>query len=218
MSLPMLEASEQINSEPYVPQAGDVLFQALPEWMMVTAIEAITGSAYSHCGIVAPAVDAGGWVVLESWALAGQGGEISGGVIETPLEEWLARCDNGHFVAARFRGLDFLEASEVLSAAKRYMGRSYDIRFDLDNDEFYCSELIYRAYADATGAALVAPVAFGTLDWEPWALFIRAAEKGEIPIHRLVVTPQQLLESPLLETVYQHGEPPPIAELMGGVE
>ncbi|MCX7414884.1 MAG: hypothetical protein NTY25_00090 [Planctomycetia bacterium] len=37
----------------YTPQDGDVIFQSLPYGPVVWAIEGVTKSPYSHCGIVA---------------------------------------------------------------------------------------------------------------------------------------------------------------------
>ena len=59
------KASEK-GSETYRPQAGDVLFQALPRGVdLVEAIEGVTRSNYSHCGVVLKGTD-GGWKVFES--------------------------------------------------------------------------------------------------------------------------------------------------------
>ncbi len=49
----------------YAPREGDVVFQSLPHGDLVDAIEGITHSPYSHCGVVLR--DAKGqWVVIES--------------------------------------------------------------------------------------------------------------------------------------------------------
>lgn len=39
----------------YQPLEGDVLFQSLPHSRLVNAIEGVTASPYSHCGMVARA-------------------------------------------------------------------------------------------------------------------------------------------------------------------
>ena len=57
------------GSEAYRPQAGDVLFQALPKGVdLVEAIEGVTRSNYSHCGVVLKGKD-GSWKVFESIGL-----------------------------------------------------------------------------------------------------------------------------------------------------
>ena len=59
--------------EEYLIQEGDILFQSLPKNPVVVAIEGVTESDFSHCGIVVKRED--DWHVLEA----------IGPVKETPL-------------------------------------------------------------------------------------------------------------------------------------
>ena len=63
----------------YSPQEGDILFQSLPHSPLVAAIEGVSGSSLSHCGVVTKSGN--GWAVLEA----------IGPVQETALHEWIAR-------------------------------------------------------------------------------------------------------------------------------
>jgi hypothetical protein len=56
------------------PREGDVVFQSLPHGDLVDAIEGISQSPFSHCGVVVRGAD-GGWRVIEA----------IGDVHETPL-------------------------------------------------------------------------------------------------------------------------------------
>ena len=48
----------------YAVQEGDILFQPLPHGALVDAIEGVSVSIYSHCGIVVR--KDGAWFVLEA--------------------------------------------------------------------------------------------------------------------------------------------------------
>ena len=75
----------------YEPAVGDVVFQSLPPGPVVWAIEGVTRSSYSHCGIVAKRD--GQWIVYEAL----------GKVRVTPLKEFLFRGRGGGFVVYRLR-------------------------------------------------------------------------------------------------------------------
>ena len=66
----------------YAVQEGDILFQPLPHGQLVDAIEGLSLSIDSHCGIVDR--KGGDWYVLEA----------IGPVRETPLGVWVARQRN----------------------------------------------------------------------------------------------------------------------------
>src|SRR5258708_39193676 len=72
----------------YSPREGDVVFQSLPHGGLVDAIEGITHSPYSHCGVVLRN-DKNQWVVIE---------EIVN-VHETPLFAWEFRGRGANFTA-----------------------------------------------------------------------------------------------------------------------
>lgn len=73
----------------YAVREGDILFQPLPHGPLVDAIEGVSLSVYSHCGIVERKNDA--WYVLEA----------IGPVRETPLDDWIRRGRGSHFDAYR---------------------------------------------------------------------------------------------------------------------
>ena len=73
----------------YSPQEGDIIFQSLPRSRLVNAIEGVTQSPYSHCGIVSKQDDA--WVVYEAYR----------NVEVTPLKEFIFRGRNQGFAVYR---------------------------------------------------------------------------------------------------------------------
>lgn len=179
----------------YAPREGDILFQSLPHGELVDAIEGVTQSPWSHCGVL---VKTGwGWQVVEA----------IGHVRTTPLALWVMRGRSGRFeayrpanpVAAKTGGA-FHEA--MASALGPYMGRPYDFRYAPGDAEIYCSELVFDAYRDGFGVELGAWEKLGQLNWKPYEPLIRSLEGGPLPLERPMITPVALTRSPLLSRVY----------------
>jgi hypothetical protein len=84
---------------------------------------------------------------------------------------------------------------------RAYVGRPYDIRYEMDDEKIYCSELIYKAYRDATGGELGSLVALGELNWRPYERLIREIEGGPVPVERRMITPHHLSQAQQLELV-----------------
>lgn len=177
----------------YTPQDGDVVFQSLPHGPVVWAIEGVTKSPYSHCGIVGQRD--GQWVVYEA----------IGSVRITPLKEYLWRGRRGGFVVYRLRDEHREHIPETLRCCEKYLGRPYDIRYRLDDEKIYCSELVYKAFRDATdGQQLGDLVKFGDMNWGPYEVLIRQIEGGPVPVDREMITPRDLAKARQLEPVFSH--------------
>jgi len=177
----------------YEPQDGDVVFQSLPHGPVVWAIEGVTKSPYSHCGIVAK--KDGQWIVYEAYR----------GVSATPLKEFLFRGRGGGFVVYRLRDEHREHIPETIQCCEKYLGRPYDIRYRLDDEKIYCSELIWKAYRDATnGQQLGTLVKFGEMNWQPYETLIKQIEGGEVPVDREMITPVELARARQLEPVFSH--------------
>jgi len=176
----------------YEPQDGDVVFQSLPHGPVVWAIEGVTKSPYSHCGIVAK--KDGQWIVYEAYR----------GVSATPLKEFLFRGRGGGFMVYRLRDEHSEHIPETIQCCEKYLGRPYDIRYRLDDEKIYCSELIWKAYRDATdGQHLGTLVKFGKMNWQPYETLIRQIE-GDVPVDREMITPVELARARQLEPVFSH--------------
>jgi len=177
----------------YEPQEGDVIFQSLPHGPVVWAIEGVTKSPYSHCGIVAK--KNGQWIVYEAYD----------GVAATPLKTFLFRGRGGGFVVYRLRDEYREHIPQTLKCCEDYLGRPYDIRYRLDDEKIYCSELIYKAYRDATsGQQLGELMKFGDMNWQPYEALIKKIEGGEVPVDREMITPVDLAKAPQLEPAFSH--------------
>lgn len=183
-----------ISYTQYTPREGDIIFQSLPKLTrLVRAIEGITGSPLSHCGVVIRKGDK--WYVTEEF----------GDVHDTPLFAFVQRGRWGMFCVYRLKKEYGADIPGFLAALPAYRGIPYDYRFRLDDDALYCSELVFKAYLKGTGRELGRLVPLGSMNWRPYAGTIMAYEKGPPPLDRLMITPKSLAEDGKLERVFSYG-------------
>lgn len=64
----------------------------------------------------------------------------------------------------------------MIAAARKYLGRPYDVHYEMDDGKIYCSELIYKGYLHATGRPLGKLVKLRELAWKRYAGTIREIE------------------------------------------
>lgn len=175
----------------YSPTEGDVVFQSLPTGDLVEAIEGITASPFSHCGVVMKN-SSGHWVVHEA----------IGQVRETPLYLWIVRGRGARIDVWRWREISAHDPAKLRAALARYAGRPYDFRYAPDEAEIYCSELVFKAYRDAYRVELGVWEKLGDLNWRPFETFIREMEGGSLPLERPMITPVGVTRSPELVKIY----------------
>ena len=133
---------------------------------------------------------------------------IAHGVDRHPLDTFLRDFtlkDGSYpeFIVKRIKGVD---ADAAIQRAKALCGRGYDVRFQPDNEEFYCSELVQACYLNADGQPLFAsePMNWlapdGTMPpyWE-W-LFGRLGM--EVPQGVPGTNPQKMSQADCLEDVH----------------
>lgn len=177
----------------YSPQEGDVVFQSLPHGDLVDAIEGITHSPYSHCGVVL-LNDKNQWVVIESIF----------DVHETPLFLWMFRGRGGDFAAYRLDSKYSPLIPEFKKDLLSYMGRPYDFDYDMTNGlAVYCSDLVYLTFDKASGEKMGKLEKLGDLDWKPYEHFIQSEQGGKLPLDRVMITPASLARAPELHEVYR---------------
>ena len=173
----------------YEPQEGDVVFQSMPHSPLIDAIEGGQESPLSHVGIVGKRD--GKWVVYEALR----------DVHATPLKLFLLRGRQQGYAVYRFKESYRPQIPATLAAVQKYLGRPYDIRYEMDDEKIYCSELVYKAFRDVTGEELGRLVCLGDLKWQPHEATIRELEQGPPPLERLMITPKDLALAPQLELV-----------------
>lgn len=123
-------------------QNGDIIFQTSRSDQS-KAIQLATKSKYSHMGIIYE--NAGEYFVYEAVQP----------VKLTPLQTWINRGLNGHYVVKRLKNAEDILTDKVLKRMRDYgeefKGKSYDIYFEWSDDKIYCSELVWKIYSEAAG-------------------------------------------------------------------
>ena len=196
LSIVIIFMVSTLSAEDLTPELreGDILFQDFytPQ---SAAIKLATGSKYTHCGILffddtTPKV----WEAVQP-------------VCITPLQEWVARDTSGHFVVKRLKGVDSLLMPKVIEEMKKYalyhLDKNYDIYFNWSDTELYCSEYIYKIFSNAACIELAPLNKLGEYDLShPIVKQILNERYGDsIPVDEPVISPGDLFNSPLLDTV-----------------
>lgn len=178
------------SADDYEPKVGDIYFQSLPPSALVIAIEGVTQSSYSHCGILNK-VD-GEWVIHEA----------IGPVRVIALETWIMQGMQQDYDVFRLKPEYQNKVEELLVETERYMGRPYDIQYDFDDEKIYCSELIYKAFKTIYHEELGTVVTLGELNWKPHEAFIRRIDP-DLPLQRKMITPRHLADAKQLYQVFE---------------
>jgi len=173
----------------YQPKEGDIVFQSLPKADLVDAIEGVTNSDLSHCGVMMKRGEE--WVVVEA----------IGKVSETPFWKWAVRGRDRCFEVYRLKDTTNLDIPKLQSGLSEFLGRPYDFHYAMGETEIYCSELVYKAYDRSHGIKIGEIETLGSLNWRPFEAFIRDMQEGELPLDREMITPVSLTRSPLLTRI-----------------
>ncbi len=183
---------------PWVAQLkeADVIFQTSRS-AQSRAIQRATGSRYSHMGIVL--LRGGRPCVFEAVST----------VRCTPVETWVARGEDGHFVVKRLRNADSVLGAAALervrATARGFEGRPYDPLFGWSDKTLYCSELVWKIYDRALGIALSAPRRVGEFNLADPLVSQKARERfgGQPPLDEPAVAPSDIYASTSLVTVVE---------------
>ncbi|TDR41152.1 permuted papain-like amidase YaeF/Yiix C92 family enzyme [Tahibacter aquaticus] len=176
---------------------GDILFHTSRS-AQSAAIQRATHSRYSHMGLVLH--QDGKPFVLEAAAT----------VKFTPLPQWIARGDGGHYVAKRWTEadtrLDAHGAARLRREALALQGKPYDLTFEWSDQRIYCSELVWKAYQRAFGVRLGETQLLRQFDLDTPVVKAKLRQRyGErIPLDETVISPAAMFDSDLLRTVVEH--------------
>lgn len=173
---------------------GDLIFQTSLSGQS-KAIQLATNSKYSHCGIVYS--ENGQFYVFEAIQP----------VKTTPLDKWVARGENGHYVIKRLKNADQVLTFKTLEKMKiegqKFNGKNYDLTFEWSDDKIYCSELIWKIYQRATGIEIGKLEKLSDFDLTNEAVKKKMKERygDKIPLDEIVISPAAIFDSELLKTV-----------------
>jgi hypothetical protein len=192
-------------------KVGDLLFQDSDCGPFCDAVEKVTfginRAKFSHIGLVI-ANQAGELVVLEA---------ISQGVIETPIDQFLNRSfdidNHPKVVVGRLKpGFSHL-AQAAADAAYLRIGKPYDEIFDIENDKYYCSELIYLAFKEANDNQEIfqlQPMTFNDPDTnQPFPIWVDYYKNlgAPIPEGKPGLNPGGISRSEYLDIIHYYGKP-----------
>lgn len=176
---------------------GDLIFQTSLSGQS-KAIQLATGSKYSHCGIIY--IENGQYFVFEAIQP----------VKTTPLDKWIARGENGHYVIKRLENADMVLTAETLEKMKlegeKFIGKNYDLTFEWSDDKIYCSELIWKIYQRATGIEIGKLEKLSDFDLSNEIVKKKMIERygDNIPMDEIVISPVAIYDSELLITIKEN--------------
>ncbi len=192
-------------------QQGDLLFQDSDCGEFCDAIEAVTegfdGYEFSHVGLVMQDDD-GSLKVMEA---------VAKGVILTPIDSFLNNSFdvNGapKVVVGRLKNEFQNFVPTVIDFIHSKIESPYDFNFNIENDSFYCSELIHLAFQDANDGKPIfdtPPMTFKEPKTDStfaiWVDYFEAL--GEpIPEGKIGLNPGSMSRSAYLDIVHFYGEP-----------
>lgn len=174
---------------------GDIVFhRSLSN--LSTAISLVTNSEITHMGVVFFR-DSLPWVI-----------EAGGTVRYSTFEEFIARGAEQKYWVKRISGADTLltdaRVDSMRAVAERFLGRSYDGQFNWSDDQFYCSELVWKAY-HAIGIDLgnLRKLKEYNFDHPIVKEQLRRRYGDNVPLEEPVIAPSDIFALPNLITVMQ---------------
>jgi hypothetical protein len=191
-------------------QEGDLLFQDSDCGPFCIAIEKVTtgynGARLSHVGMVVEEED--GTYVIEA---------IGKGVVLTPIDSFLLRSLDENGLPKVLVGRLHDDFKHLIPAATEHMknklSKFYDSVFDITNDAYYCSELIYEGFKVANkneDVFKLFPMTFKDPDtnemFDIWVEYFKDLSV-EIPEGELGLNPGGISRSPYISIVKILGQP-----------
>ncbi len=180
-----------------VVKDGDIVFQNISSAQNKT-LQSITKSKFNNCGVVLS--DSTGNLFVY---------EVFDSVTQTPLTNWIKKGEDKHFLILRLKTAGNILSKGILSKMKKIasmqIGKNYDEQFSWDDSKMYSSELVYKIYFYTTGLQLAETKTLKTFDLSNDTLKNKLQElyHGKIPLTELCVSPQQIMESYMLEKVLE---------------
>ena len=178
-------------------QNGDIIFHTSKS-NQSKAIQLATKSEYSHVGIIY-IIDGKNFVY-----------EAVQPVKLTPLNEWINRGLNQHYVIKRLKNSKNILTNKTLKKmqdiGEKYKGKDYDIYFDWSDEKIYCSELVWKIYKHGAGIEIGKLEELADFDLTNDIVKQKLKERygDNIPLAEKVISPIQMYKSDVLEVVKQN--------------
>lgn len=175
-------------------RSGDIIFQTSRS-SQSRAIQIATNSKYSHMGLVE--VTPTGTFVIEAIQP----------VSRTPINHWISRGVDGHFVVKRLdqsvMTIDTAASRRLIAAALAFEGKRYDSYFGWSDDLIYCSEIVWKAYDRGLGIQLGTLRRLRDFDLSNPAVAAKLRERygDRIPLDEVVIAPSDIFNASNLVTV-----------------
>lgn len=175
---------------------GDIIFQ-ISQSSQCKAVQAATKSQYAHVGIMFQ-MDYK-WYVLEA----------VGPVVFTPLAQWIARGERGHYVVKRLKVTSKLNVTTLecmKNKGQTYLGLPYDLTFEWSEERMYCSELVWKLYKSCLNIEVGTLKKLGDFDLtSPWvAPKLKERYGSNVPLDETVISPADMFAYEGLMTVFSN--------------
>ncbi len=181
----------EVTNEEY--KAGDIVFQESNS-MQCQAVKAATGSQWSHCGIILPhngklqvleAVQPVQWESIKNWKARSQGGVMK---VKRLIEDSV---------------LTEKVIDSMVKFGQQLVGKNYDIYFNWSDEEWYCSELVWKIYDDALKLKIgtLKPLRDFNLSHPIVKKIMKQRYGNAPPMAEMMISPGAIFESCLLEDV-----------------
>lgn len=176
-----------------VYKTGDIIFQNSHS-SQSEAIKLATHSKFSHVGVI---------VLKNNQPFVLEAIEP---VSLTPLKTWIARGDQKYYEVKRpIQNLPVNAGvqKKLDSLQKIYLSKHYDIPFQWTDEKLYCSELVWKLYDQVYGLQLCPTRAMKDFDLSSPLVQMALKQRygAAIPMDEQVVSPEDLYQSSLLESV-----------------
>jgi hypothetical protein len=122
------------------------------------------------------------------------------------LDEWIDSGVEGKYVVMRFKDSAFLTKNNIekMKAFAEYQfGGNYDIYFNWNDEEWYCSELVRKTYYNVLAIELAKPKSLREFNVDTPIVRKTMGKRygNDIPYDEKMISPGQLFESKLLYQV-----------------
>lgn len=175
---------------------GDIIFQET-FGEQSKALKLVTHSKYTHVGIIV-------YLKNKIYVL-----EAIEPVKITPLDEFISRGKNKHFVIKRlYNNKLFTEEgkNKFWKNAQKYMGFPYDYTFEWDDKRIYCTELVWKLYKQTFNIQICGFKKYKNFDLSSSfikkILIKRFGNLKKIPMEEKVIPPSIMFNSNKLKTIF----------------